>query len=914
MKKYLPLFVTLLVTAAVPVSAASLRSDYYDWGSYYQPVGQVLGITFSSHEGLPPPPLSPDLLPPPATGILPGDFFAPAESWAESLQLTFTFNSLAREQLRLQFASERLAEAQTLITQQRFTDAAIAVSAYRNSMQTLASNVQNLAQTDSEQATQLLQQVETTVANQTVVAQTLAASAPPAVAETWSQVLTASEGVLDAVADATHQPPIPEDLSAGIQELKSQGLITGEESAKLYAITNRSDVRDELDKLVTSGQFPPAEAAKLDTAVAANHPDIFEHQQDVLEFAELRSYQTLASPDKETAKKIAAWQANPSDLPPPAEIRPYLYYDRAQDLAQTVDMNRFSTDQQAEIAKFYPQAAVTNLTFSQPSPLPSPTPQPASDQPPVEPAASPINPYLTAPTGPLPGDLTYFFKRLGENISTTLTFAPTSKAELLGQLAEERLREANALASQADRSTDYIRALKDYDSTLTTATKIVDSFNRPTPSQQDIAQVLENQVARHNLIFERGLLPPPADQPKLVTILIEATQDALDTSADTLGRPALPPALSDRLQDLKAQGLILPEEVNSLTAAGSRGEVRDQIRKLEEEGSFPPAEAKRMDEAQSLVAPGDYNQLVEVRKIEELNQLRAIQTDFAQTATLKATANNLDRRLDYLKNSIDPSLIQAADLAGNDKLQALYQQLVDNPNRPVNAGQFPASAGGSLALTPADTVLTTCPAGAIFKQLEGCVWATNGQKLNDYNQYRCTGGQYWSFAAQGCVSYQSGYPNGQPICPVGYEWTWSSQTCTKSTSKGSSPSPVPTVAVDSSPRPDQCPKGSSYQAPQGCVWDDTDRPVNDSTQYRCSRAGQYYSFTQKGCVDQPTTGQTIAVGDAVPECANTSDYWSWSESRCLSPLPPPSGDNNLAVTHNVLLVFLKECLRAHRRF
>jgi len=882
MKRHLPSFVLFAWLAAVlPSLTVASRFDYYDWGPYYQPSSQVLGVTFSSGEGLPPPPLSPDLLPPPATGILPGDLLAPAEFWAESLQLTFTFDALAREQLRLQFASERIAEAQTLVEQQRFSDAALAISGYRDTMQTLASNLQDLARTASDKVTQLLQQVETTAADQAVVAQTLAASAPPAVAETWTQVVTASEKALDAVADATGQPPIPDSLSAGIQELKNQGLITPEESEKLYALDSRSEVRAELDKLVTSGQFPPAEVAKLDTAVAANHPDIYQHQQDVLEFAELRSYQTLPSPNKQTLTQITAWQKNPGDLPPPPEIRPYLYYDRAQELARAVDLTRFSTDQQSEVVRFYSDAVTSNPTFTTPQePLPSPTPPPPTT----------AVPYLTAPTGSLPGDPTYFLKRFGEQLFTTFTFDPARRAERYMQLAEERLREASVLADQSDRNADYVTALKDYTSTVVAATRIVDS--------QDVARIWETQMARHNLVLEKGLLPPPTDQPELTTTAISATQDALDTSADTLGRPALPQALSDRLQDLKAQGLILPEEVAALTAAETRGEVRDQIRQLEKEGIIPPAEAKRLDEAQSLTAPGDYNQLVEVRKIEELNRLRAIQAEFAQTATLRATTANLEQRQEYLKNSIDPSLIRVEDLAGNAKLKALYQQLADNSNRPVNAGQFPASPGGSLAAAPvaADAVLTTCPAGAVFKQYEGCVWADSGKKLNDYEQYRCTGGQYWSFAAQGCIPYQPGYPDGQPVCPVGYVWTWQTQACTTSASPTPSGAPLP------SPEPGQCPVGSSYQAPNGCVWDDTGKSITDYDQYRCDRPGeQYYSFTRKACVNTPTAGETTADGDYTPSCAtNPNHYWSWDEGRCIIPQPVPSTAGDIRIPPSTL--------------
>src|SRR3989344_6176986 len=95
----------------------------------------------------------------------------------------------------------------------------------------------------------------------------------------------------------------------------------------------------------------------------------------------------------------------------------------------------------------------------------------------------------------------------------------------------------------------------------------------------------------------------------------------MDATSDVLGRPVLPQILENRLQDLKAQGIVLQEEVSDLTNAKSREEVREKIRNLVKVGGFPPADAKKLDEAQSLIDPSDFNQLVEVPKNDELNNI-----------------------------------------------------------------------------------------------------------------------------------------------------------------------------------------------------------------------------------------------------------------------------------------------------
>ena len=910
---YYLVFFIIAAFISPTVFADFSRSDYFDWGPYYNNQPQVLGITFSSLEALPPLELPPEVIPPPATGVLPGNPLYPVETFFDSLRLTFTFDAVGREQLRLTQATERLEEAMTLAAQNRPELAATAAQNYRATLEAVAQNLSNLAQNLTPEVTSLIDQVNQTTAQTAIIAQAQALATPPVMAQVWTDLTAGAETAMDAAADALSQPPIPDTLSAQIQELKDQGLLTPEQTDKLYGLDSRTAVRKELDQLVGSGQAPLSVTPYLDQAVATQYPQVFNQTHNLLEFAELRTYETLPPPSAEVITNLTTWDNRPDPtLPPPETIRPYLYYLRAQNLAQDVDLTNFPPDHQAELAKFYPKALTSNPTYSPPpAPSLSPSPLPLESGPAGEvgpsptpvPPATVAAPYLGNYTGPLPDTFGYFFKQAGETFRSLTTFNPQARVELNLEFANARLQEAAALASANPNSPAYKATLDNYQTVVNRLTQNINN--------QNVAQDVEQELARHQAVLEKGILPPPPDSPQTLTAAIRATENALDTSADALNRPPLPPALSHRLQDLKAQGLITSEEVDRLTQSDSRGDVRQGIRDLLDAGSFPSADAKKLDEAQALTSPQDYNQLVEVRKIEELQRLRAIQSEFAQTATLRTTSAGYDQRLEFLRNSIDPSLIKPADLSGQPDLLALYNELARSVGpRPINAGQFPTPSPSPTPETspspitppgPADAVITTCPAGSVFKPSKGCVWENNGQRLNDYTQYRCNlPGQYWSFVANACVASDPNQPgyrsDGQPQCPPGYQWSWDLVSCTTNAGGGRpfpTPSSVPTPGPGETPN---CPQGATYQSPRGCVWDETNIPINDPEQYRCTGERQYYSFSQKTCVPAPAGETALPPADTTPPCSQDNTYFSWSDGRCLPyPTPYTPSDTTVAI-------------------
>ncbi|MBI4035766.1 hypothetical protein HY383_02365 [Candidatus Daviesbacteria bacterium] len=902
-KTFLAVVSLLLVVISVfPQPLFASQKQYFDYGPYYS-TSQVLGFSFSSLENLPALKVPDNLIPAKASGVLPDSPFYFFEKVAENTQLTFTFDPVKKEQLRVSFAAERLTEAKTLMDQGKTGPASQALNDYSRTLDTLAQNLPAIAQRNDPASQQLLTQVEKVTADQAVAATALSLTSSPAQAENWTEAQNTARQVLDKITESKGESAIPQDLSTSLQQLKEQGLISEEESGKIYSLKNRGEVREELNKLASSGGIPPSELLKLDTSVAKYYPDVQKQEIANWQIVELRSYQSLPQPTEEIIEQLEKWQ-NQSNIPPSNDIKPYLWYTRASDLAQKVDLSNFTSEQQTEAVKSYP-AIAANPTYSPPpSPTPTPSPSPAADNtspvpsatplssaPPASPPPVPVEPYLEETVGALPGQPTYILKQLGEGFSLAFTFDPAEKARLQMQVAERRLAEAEALSSDPKKASLYEATLKNYQQAVNTASTFVKELKDPKIAKQ-AAERLESQSARHEVVFEKGLLPAPAENPNLISDVINAAEDAMDRSADVLDRPALPPQLASRLGDLKAQGLILEEEAADLVKSATREEARSKIRKLLEAQTFPLADAKKLDEAQSFVNSTDYNQLVEVRKVEELQNLRSVQTDLAQTPTLKSQATNLAQKEAVLTSSFDPALINKEDLAGKENLVKTYEKLSSIP-RPINGGQFGSEAtpGAKPAATPLpqDAVLTACPEGAVFKQYEGCVWADSGKKLNDYDQYKCEGPrQYYSFAVRKCVAYDSsqGYQqDAQPVCPVGYQWSWQNQSCQTSTGgilpwPSPSAQPEPKDEKEIEERSKSCPEGSSYKPPQGCVWDDDGKSVYDSEQYRCNGRGQYYSFEQGKCVAAPKEGEPYPK-DTSPACKEPDTYWNWSQGKCV---------------------------------
>ena len=96
--------------------------------------------------------------------------------------------------------------------------------------------------------------------------------------------------------------------------------------------------------------------------------------------AELRTYQSLPQPTKEIVKELEEFK-NDQNQTPSNDIKPYIWYNRAQDLASNVDLSNFPSQAQTEVAKFYPEAVVDNPTYTPQSKQDTTISQPDTPQP-----------------------------------------------------------------------------------------------------------------------------------------------------------------------------------------------------------------------------------------------------------------------------------------------------------------------------------------------------------------------------------------------------------------------------------------------------------------------------------------------------------------------------------------------------
>src|SRR3990167_4466875 len=212
---------------------------------------------------------------------------------------------------------------------------------------------------------------------------------------------------------------------------------------------------------------------------------------------------------------------------------------------------------------------------------------------------------IAEPTFLQPDNPFYFVKGFGETFRLAFTFDPVKKEEVRLDLAEERLAEAQALLNK-DKAELAQRFFDRYQETLETATENLKVLEEAGATIEDLAKKIEAQVATHQTVLERLLASVPDAAKEGIQKAIEASQNGLDRSADALGRPVIPNELLERFQSLKAQGVLSEEESQRLTAHQSRETLRKDLRSFLEQGIFPEADFKKLDEGQRNFFPQEF--------------------------------------------------------------------------------------------------------------------------------------------------------------------------------------------------------------------------------------------------------------------------------------------------------------------
>ena len=255
------------------------------------------------------------------------------------------------------------------------------------------------------------------------------------------------------------------------------------------------------------------------------------------------------------------------------------------------------------------------------------------------------------PKGFLPDQPFYFLKRFRENVGLILTLDPVKKEEKRLAIAQERLAEAGKLFEMGKADLAQ-KTVVNYTHQVVHVMQ-----NLATLSSEEKKKVLAQKLAlisaKHELVFEKTLERVPERARPAVKKAMEVSQKGMDRAADVLHKPPVPPEFKARLESLKRQALITPEEAAMIINSHSREEVREKLRHLLGEGKVPETDFKLLDKAQQLIAPQEFEEIREHKKLEELRKLEARKVP-------KVVKKKVDKFLQnyHPGDAIPPQLIQ----------------------------------------------------------------------------------------------------------------------------------------------------------------------------------------------------------------------------------------------------------------
>ncbi|MBI2594080.1 hypothetical protein HYW39_00060, partial [Candidatus Curtissbacteria bacterium] len=698
------------------------RQSLYDYGPYYGDEKKILGLTASAQEPNPLP-IPSDAVIPTASFPLPGNPFYFVKGAFETLQTTFTFNPITDEEIRLRHATERLAEVNALVADGNYTLANETALRYQSTIEQINENITNLAGAGTD-VSQFAASLEQTTIKQAVVLEATLVTAPPIAADSLRTALDAAQAGSDTAADVLNKEAVTGELKDALAGLKDQGILKQEIYDKLVATDTRSEVRDELEKLNEAGIVPNLELKALDSGQKDLYPEYYSRRLENLKFAELKALEAVSPPtDPDEQERLEEFiRTYKSGEVIPGEMRQYIPFLRLAQLARTVKLDTLTPTQEEEVFRYYHSYLSENPTYKAEdftditpvgivTPVPESTPSAQTPVPVDQSLATPsAAPYIGSPGFILPDSPFYFAKRFGETFGQITNFGTKSSLEYRLRLAETRLAEANALFAKG-KDELALSAIKNYTNEIGYVTERLKELETSGVVVQigdalDIAPRLEFNVTRANIVFERNLLPLPPTGADIFKEAIKSTQTAADVVADTLDRPPIPAVLIERIDNLKNLGFITPQEAERLLQVDSRQELRGEVEKLIEAGTFPIADAKKLDDRQSQLYPDEFNKLVEVRKIEELQRLRAIQAEIAQTPALRANAENYGKRIDELQQEVNLGLISADPIG--QRLTQEYTKI--------------ATASANLEATPSAVPVTPLPIPQPFFAKPGDPW------------------------------------------------------------------------------------------------------------------------------------------------------------------------------------------------
>lgn len=536
----------------------------------------------------------------------------------------------------------------------------------------------------------------------------------------------------------------------------------------------------------------------------------------------------------------------------------------------------------------------------------------------------------------------YFVKKTEEGITLTFTFNSQAKEQVRLELAGERLNELTQMTNSG--STETLAALaKDYQNTITTVANNLEQLKKQGQDVKILTEKIDIEAAKHTLVLEEvALQVPPAAQEGLNTALA-ASEKAVDTVADISGKPAVPEEVVERLQALKAQGILTEEEVAKLIAVGSREKAREELKKYAQARILPEADLKKLDETALEKFPDGYFTALEIKKFKELKDLETQKPDEATLQKIQEFAKNYKPgdivppdirrwwipmvRLEELQNTIRPDLLSEDFFKYRPEDKQKYQEVVErikpraqdvkyinnlikeNPtilNDPAYARiKAIADKFGSVEKTTAEQTAKTCASGSHWVTIpympDGgyCVpnYVYEAPQGSQSKDSPCPPGYHRNVPGGTCYPDN---PNGSGIetlpapgsCPAGYGWITD-----KASTRGGFCSPSYLSDGGSYPKPisipGYCPSGQIFR-------DGKCEPYNPPPSNGCPE-GQFWSgqkcLAPKDCgagkyQDQngeckEGTTKSDYCERAKAECSNIGNaFWDAAACQCRSTLNP----------------------------
>ncbi len=292
----------------------------------------------------------------------------------------------------------------------------------------------------------------------------------------------------------------------------------------------------------------------------------------------------------------------------------------------------------------------------------------------------------------------HFLKTLQENTTLILTFDPQKKEEVRLAIAGRRLEEMERLIA-ANRTQVLASASQNYKRSMEAAAAALEKAKEKLPDPEELIKKYEEDAARHALTLQEVSATVPESARPALESAIDVSEKVGDTAADLSGRAPVPAEVLDRLQALKAQGLLSSEELQVLIASKTRTEARGLMKRYAKDGVFPEADLHKFDETARDKFETDYNRVVELKKFLEIKKLEEQKPDeeiikriqeFAKTfRSGEVVPSGLRRywvplvRLEELQNTFRPDLLDENLMKANqgdyEKLQEIIKRMQPRP-------------------------------------------------------------------------------------------------------------------------------------------------------------------------------------------------------------------------------------------